>query len=253
MKWPDFLIIGGHKCGTTQLFLDLNKHPNITMCRWTPIAPESGYGGTEMHFWSGKNWDRGIKEYRKAFDGNISGEKSPSYWSSNKAMRRIHGHIPNVKLILCVRNPIDRAYSHFHSFKRRGMTRSFDKNNKSYLKGGMYYTGIKSNILPYFNESQIYVVVGEWMKEDPNRELAKVHEFLGDDYFELPVERVDVSKGWVKGKTNLYEDQFKGKYTVWENNYAVPKDVRKNLLKVFKPHNEKLFDFLGYRIDEWGE
>ncbi len=245
MKWPDFIIIGGHRCGTTQLFLDLNQHSEITMCRWTPITKETGYGGTEMAFWAKKNWDRGIEQYKKAFNGKICGEKTPTYWASSDSIKRMQEYIPDVKLILCIRNPVDRAYSHFHVLsKGRG-----DVND--YLRGGMYYQKIIKNILPYFDRSQLHIVVNEWMKKDPNDELRKVHEFLGASSLELPVERVAPDKGWIKGKTNLYDDSKKGKYTVWESGYSIPDAGSKSLRKHFKDHNEKLFKFLGYRIDEW--
>jgi hypothetical protein len=254
MKWPDFIIIGGHKCGTTQLFLDLNKHPDITMSVISDIKPGKAGPGVEMLFWSTRWGQHDIKWYKQRFSGGMSGEKSANYYNNKKAMRRIHKHIPDVKLILCVRNPIDRAHSHFQKLNRKGLIPGQSVLMNNYVKRGYYYRGIQNCILPHFDRNQIHIVINEWMRKDPNKELRKIHRFLGVEEFELPVERVSEKLKYRKGVTLLYEDSKKGKYTVWQSDHPpIGKSDRKKLVEIFKPHNEDFFEFLGFEIEEWSE
>ena len=117
---PDFLIIGYQKCGTTSLYNYLAQHTNI--------APA---GRKETHYFSISYW-RGINWYKSYFptiftkkkkggktNGKfITGEASPQYIYHTYSLDRIQKTLPNVKLILLLRNPIDRAYSAYqHVYK----------------------------------------------------------------------------------------------------------------------------------------
>jgi len=107
MKFPDFIIIGGARCGTTPLWFNVDKHPDITM------APKR-LGKTEMHFWKKKFYEQeDIKRYKEKFKGKVCGEKTPGYYIRKHSMMYIKEYIPDVKLIMCVRNPVDRAYSNY--------------------------------------------------------------------------------------------------------------------------------------------
>lgn len=65
MKFPDFIIIGAAKCGTTPLWFNIDKHPDITMA---PRRP----GKTEMYFWGTKNYKlKGIEWYKGKFSGKV--------------------------------------------------------------------------------------------------------------------------------------------------------------------------------------
>jgi len=107
MKKPNFFIIGAPRCGTTSLVSWLRGHPNIF------IPPK------EIHFWSTDlNYPRpqSIKEYEglfsKASEGKIAiGEKSPSYFFSEVAVRNIENEYPGSRYIVMLRNPVEMAYS----------------------------------------------------------------------------------------------------------------------------------------------
>ena len=128
--WPDFVIIGAQKSGTTSLYDFIVKHPAI----------ESA-AKKELHYFS---WFYacGDKWYRSNFPTNLSssrfykdvgqklltGEASPTYLFYPMVPGRMVKALPNVKLIVILRNPVDRAYSHYnHNIRHKHETLSFEK------------------------------------------------------------------------------------------------------------------------------
>jgi Sulfotransferase domain len=113
---PQFVIIGGGRSGTNSLYNYLNAHPDVR--RWLPIA--------EFHFFD-LNFDRGMRWYRGHFPARasaaiagrrtgrkqITGEATPYYIFHPLAPHRIATYLPGVKLFVVLRNPVERAYSHY--------------------------------------------------------------------------------------------------------------------------------------------
>ena len=122
-KLPDFIIIGAQKSGTTSLYDFLIKHPAIA-----PAAKK------ELHYFS-VQYARGELWYRSNFPTNLSrsafykkttqrllsGEASPLYLFYPMVPDRMKEILPDVKLIVILRNPVDRAYSHYHHSLRKNM------------------------------------------------------------------------------------------------------------------------------------
>src|SRR2546423_13513556 len=113
---PDFLIIGGQKCGTTSLYYYLIEHPNIA-----PAVRK------QMHFfdnrfkkgfgWYKSNFPTIFSKWYKTFlhkQKFVSGEATPYYLFHPLAASRVHQFLPDVKLIVLLRNPVNRAYSHYN-------------------------------------------------------------------------------------------------------------------------------------------
>ena len=114
---PDFLFIGGAKCGSTSFAIYLEAHPQVCI-----------RGPKEPNFWS---WAKYPKEYQDFFvnespiarpkaEDRVSGEFSTSYLLHPLAPRRVYAALPQAKIILMLRNPIDRAYSHYMMSELRG-------------------------------------------------------------------------------------------------------------------------------------
>lgn len=123
MVMPNFILIGAAKSGTTSLYYYLKQHPQIYMSKLKETN-FFAYEGQELNFkWWGDRPDailRSIvnkKEYLEQFTGvsneKAIGEVSPLYLYCPAAPDRIKHYIPNVKLIAILRNPVDRAFSHF--------------------------------------------------------------------------------------------------------------------------------------------
>ena len=117
---PDFVIIGAQKSGTTSLYDFVVRHPDIA-----PAAKK------EMHYFSrryglGELWYRSNfptnlsrrNFYKKTNQRRLSGEASPTYIFYPAVPSRMKKILPDVKLIVLLRNPVDRAYSQYHHTMR---------------------------------------------------------------------------------------------------------------------------------------
>ena len=101
---PDFLILGAQKAGTTALYAYLRWHPQIT----GPSFKEVSF--FDRHYARGERWYRAHLPIRRC---GIVGEASPSYLFHPLAPARVAQMVPRARLIALVRNPVDRAFSHY--------------------------------------------------------------------------------------------------------------------------------------------
>tara|TARA_B100000886_G_scaffold181021_1_gene124144 strand:- start:5394 stop:5780 length:387 start_codon:yes stop_codon:yes gene_type:complete len=109
----DFIIIGAQKSGTTSIYNNLIDHPKISL--QSELNPEL----SEIHFFD-KNWKKGINWYKSKlnYDKEIVGEKTPSLLYLSHTFPLIQQVNPHVKLIVILRNPIDRAFSNYKMHKK---------------------------------------------------------------------------------------------------------------------------------------
>jgi len=111
---PDFIVLGGHKCGTSSLHFYLQQHPEIY------IYPKKGidFFNREGNRETGENCITTIAEYKKLYDQipreMVVGEVSSVYFQSIRACQTIKKYLSHVKLIAILRNPVDRALSNFN-------------------------------------------------------------------------------------------------------------------------------------------
>jgi hypothetical protein len=201
---PDFLIIGAQKCGTTSLFYYLSQHPDLNM-------PKE----KEIHFFD-LQYDKGVDWYYSLFAKKpfmktwLSGEASPYYLFHPLVPERVFKHLPKIKIIVLLRNPVDRAYSHFMHQKKLNTEyldsfeeaiesekiRTDEEERKlingeieislplrrySYLKRGLYFKQI-SNWLQYFSLDQFYFIKSEEFFQNTENELIQLYSFLGINY-----------------------------------------------------------------------
>jgi hypothetical protein len=102
---PDFLVIGAQKAGTTALYAYLRWHPAILGPFWKEVS------FFDRHWAKGEEWYRGQLPLRS--EGKLVGEASPSYVFHPLAPERVFTVVPDVRLIVLLREPGDRAYSHY--------------------------------------------------------------------------------------------------------------------------------------------
>lgn len=233
---PDFLIIGAQRAGTTSLFHYLTQHPKIR----TPKRKE-------VHFFDLQYEEKNLDWYKTQLffnlgPGNyITGEASPYYIFHPLVPRRVAKHFSNTKLIILLRNPIDRAYSHYHHEKKENREElsfkkaiakeeerlsgekervlqgqySYNHQHYSYLARGRYNKQLR-RWFKYFNRDQFLILIYE--EFFPETDMEKVFDFL------------NLSRSSIRTR---------GQY----NSLSYPsmnKIIRKKLEKHFQSYNEEL-------------
>jgi sulfotransferase family protein len=129
-RWPDFFIVGAAKAGTTSLFDSLTQHPEV----FTPRVKEPHHFSTVAPPPERKAFFPSVRderEYLALFAGaraeQVVGEASTSYLWDPEAAARIHSAAPGARTIAMLRDPVERAWSHYLNDVREGFeTRSFD-------------------------------------------------------------------------------------------------------------------------------
>ncbi|MBA4318316.1 MAG: heparan sulfate glucosamine 3-O-sulfotransferase, partial [Flavobacterium sp.] len=137
---PNFLIIGAARCATTWISENLSQHPDIFI---PPLK--------ELHFFD-THYEKGIAYYESYFDNRSEkavGEATPAYLYFPNISSLIQQHLPNVKLIASIRNPVDRAFSHYLYLKAKAKIGDIDSDMISFedklkvtnrlIEEGFYY------------------------------------------------------------------------------------------------------------------
>lgn len=249
---PDFIIIGGNRCGTAALYQYLCGHP----C----VAPSFH---REVHFFE-RYFEKGLTWYQRNFPSVIyksyatklgrnrfvTGEATTYYLFHPHAAHRILKTVPGARLIALLRNPVDRAYAQYHQKIRTGReTLSFTdaleaeperlKGEKekmladerydsisyrdhSYLARGVYVDQL-AHWMSLFPKEQILILGSGDLRKNPAGVVQEVVRFL-----ELP--------SWEPKAQNNYGQAEYPKMDA---------KVRSRLTEYFKPHNRRLYDFLG--------
>lgn len=255
---PQFLIIGAQKCGTSSLYNYMVQH--------TCVAPAAV---KEVHFFD-LNYHRGLIWYRSHFPTVfrkfrnsekcaaklITGEATPYYLFHPLVPRRVKGDLPGVKLIVLLRNPVDRAYSQYHHVLRKGSEfetltfaeaieadaerlrgetqkmladetyNSLSHQHHSYVAKGIYVDQLQM-WSSYFAAEQMLVMAAEELYSHPASVLTRVFEFL-----ELPDQ--DIPDLSVRNP-GAYRD--------------MDAEVRSRLVEFDRPHNARLYEFLKMKFD----
>lgn len=248
---PIAMIVGVQKCGTTTLYNSLKKHSNII----SPIDPVKKNPVKEIDFfYEDEKWNKGLDWYFSHFNGKkgILLDASPNYLKLKISYERMYQTFPEAKLIVCLRNPVERAYSQYNHYcqdmpQTRYWDWAYDKsflNNlklelksgldskedfKGFLLKGVYIRQIQL-LLKFFKRSQVYITVMDQWPDNYGCELENILNFLGQKKEVLPSEVYH----WRDYTTEPLTDKTK-----------------KLLVDFYKPFNEQLFNFLGYEIPEW--
>ena len=234
---PDFIIIGAMKAATSAIYEYLMQHPAVIH-----RLPK------ELHFFT-LNYDKGLDWYLSQFElakGNnrdlLIGEASPSYLSSLQAPKLIYELLPDVKIIVSLRNPTDRAISHYyHQFNRVGdetrpievafsqqeignLDRQPHSKTSSYIQLGKYAHQIE-NWLKVFPKEQILILDYHDLETKPRRFVREIFEFL-----------------------NLAEYPLNSLEKIYGNQYPpVPLEIRARLDRHFADSDRKLQALINFK------
>jgi len=252
---PDYLIAGGQRCGTTSLQRYLIEHPQVT-----PAGVMKG-----VHYFDTNDYHRGLDWYRSHFPTRrslakmadrvggtvLTGESSPYYMFHPLAPDRIATDLPGVKIVVLLRDPVDRAYSQFLHESRRGYETldfesaleaedgrlageaarmvadpsydSFGLRHHSYMARGEYLSQV-GHLTDLVGEDRLLVVSSEQMFGDPAATYHRVLRFLG-----LPEY---TPAGFAAQNANVYMS-------------PISDQIRGMLEDRFREPNKLLYDFVG--------
>jgi hypothetical protein len=178
---PNFAYIGTSKAGSTWLFNALAGHPDVY------LASNKGLYYFDQHFDEGQAWY--LDHFRAAGDRVAVGEISHSYLSSPQAAARIAELNPAMRLLVCLREPVDRAFSDYLDLRKNGQ---FDgpfaaalEQFPRLLDRGRYATHLQ-RYLDLFPRQQLHVSLFDDLRTDPQAYADDVFEFLGIRRLELP-------------------------------------------------------------------
>lgn len=247
MQSPHYLIIGTQKGGTSSLYSALTQHPQILKA-----------ARKEVHFFD-QYYARGYPWYLQQFpDCNpdqITGEASPFYMAHPLTAERMYRHCPHSKLVLLLRNPANRAISHYHQEFRRHhdpmtLQQALDAENErtaadwqalaagkllthsaaqrfSYRQRGHYAEQLRP-FLALFPREQFFIASSERFFYEPQKLLPELYDFLGVDPAFHPADL------WPR-KPGHYGD--------------ADEKIRQHLLDYYHSLNEELFELIGQRFD----
>ncbi len=190
MRLPDFLIIGGMRCGSTTL-------ANILKTQSSIYLPES----KELHYFDQRSPQiKNIDQYGQCFiaatNSQLVGEATPDYFSTEGCMERIHTTIPDVKLILILRDPVKRAWSHYRfsvatmreiepfdnalNLEQERLAHPIHEHDIyfSYLQRSRYIDHIE-HYLSRFDRSRLHIVFLEELNKEPQQTLQPLFSYLG--------------------------------------------------------------------------
>jgi hypothetical protein len=248
--WPSVLLIGTQKGGSTSLFNYLVQHPDVL----PPLGKEVHY--FDFNYGRGVGWYHGRFPYRHQLrDGVQTLDATPYYMMHPLAPQRAAGLLPGVKLIAVLRNPIERALSHYQHEVRGGRETlsfaealdreaerlageeerlrrepnyySYNHHRYAYTGRGLYVEQLRRWV-EHFPREQLLVVQSEWLFRDPSAASEAVYRFLGLRSHRLP----------------KYETFLQGTY---ERGMAPA--IRARLAAFFEPHNRALYAWLGEEYD----
>ncbi|KAM6897708.1 heparan sulfate glucosamine 3-O-sulfotransferase 3B1b [Xenentodon cancila] len=252
-KLPQAIIIGVKKGGTRALLEFLRVHPDIRAV------------GAEPHFFD-RNYDNGLEWYRelmpKTLEGQITMEKTPSYFVTREAPARISAMSRDTKLIVVVRDPVTRAISDytqtlskkpdipsFESLTFKNRTTGLIDTSWSAIQIGIYAKHL-DNWLQYFPMDQILFVSGERLISDPAGELGRVQDFLGlkriitDKHFYF-----NQTKGFpcLKKAEGSSKPHCLGK-TKGRTHPNIDPEVVQRLRDFYRPFNMKFYQMTGHNF-----
>lgn len=274
MSLPSFLVIGPSKCGTTSIYHYLKQHPEV----YLPRIKEINFFA--YHGQKGRYWAKTLDEYRGYFKAaryeKALGEVTPYYFASTGTAARIYDVIPNARIITILRNPIDRAYSHYNMYVRSGKEKrsageALLDETSLYTRVGFYYRNL-NEYFKLFDKKNIKVFFYEQLVNSTQKLLKDLFGFIGVNNSFQPNLGVKHARGYLpKNKIinkllDNYITRFVIKPIIPEKLLDIgikiknmnsrkpdklPDEIRGKLKEVYKPDLIKLEEVLNSNLSKW--
>ena len=251
---PDFIIVGAQKAGTTSLYNYLTRHPSVVPAQKKEVLFFGGPGFGKGRIWYRAHfplWAHRFYATKLCGEDFLTGEASPYYLFYPLAPRRAAEVVPNAKIVVLLRNPVDRALSHYHYEVSRGAeTLSFEEalerepdrlagERERMIRDGDYYSfayfhhsyiskGVYVDQLTawreFFPKERLLVLKSEDLFDDPGSVVEETLQFLGIPSDHAPEEYGALNEGGYGGMDPA---------------------LRERLAAYFRPHNRRLYEYLG--------
>ena len=284
----DFFIVGAPKAGTTSLYHYLNEHPKISM---SSVKEPNYFSHEELEtqkLYYKSNKINSLDSYHNLFptrDANlIYGEASVSYLFYKNVAKKIKTYNKNAKIIILLRNPIERAFSHYLMDARLGLiSESFEsvvdgfettsKNKlyyQQYIELGKYYNQI-SNYKRLFNDKNILIIDYEDFKNKTSLSVTTVFDFLQIDTSFMP--NLDLTHNTFRKPKFTFIEKLYSNHSIRciikklifskfknyinqivfdkEDKPILSQDLRVRLKSIFKNDVNKLSDMLNKDFSKW--
>lgn len=239
----DFIVAGAQKSGTSALHYFLKKHPQIAL----PDRQEMHFFDDEENFAQPIDYELLHRHFPSVARSTMTGEVTPSYLYWKPATERIWNYNPQIKLIVLLRNPVDRAFAHWNMQRFKGREPldfldalkeeprritdplAIESRRFAYIDRGFYSEQLE-RVFKFFPRAQVKIVKFEHFHDRKQEMLDSIFEFLG----------VRPLRG-VRDKDR----------NVVPYERAMTPNERKYLIEVFSAEIAKLEQMLGWDLADW--
>lgn len=240
----NFIIIGTQKSGTTALYQSMKLHPEV--CMGTPKEVHF-FDNDELYSRPSVDYAAYHTHFQPVSPDQLLGEATPAYLYWNPCAERIHAYHPGIKLIMILRNPIERAYSHWNMSVHRGveplsfmeallqekarLAGSPGGQNKpySYTDRGFYTRQIE-RYFARFPRNNLLILKYDDVVNDYIKSFQRVCQFLSIDGLFMPAQQI------------VHAIPYAGKITPQEWHY---------LAGLFEDEITRLERLLGWSCGHW--
>jgi len=189
--WPNFFIVGAPRAGTTSLYQYLKETSGVYMSPTKEPNYFSSINASSLSSPPIKDEKKYLKLFSKVKDEKAIGEASPNYLRDPKSPELIHNAVPNSKIIIILRDPVERAYSSYLLRLSSGKTYSFSQAIKQAIEsdddyktriinGGIYFESIQ-RFQKIFGIENVKIFIFEEFIQDETATIKKILSFLGID------------------------------------------------------------------------
>ncbi|WP_067496155.1 sulfotransferase [Actinoplanes sp. TFC3] len=258
---PSFLICGGQRCGTTSLYRALAAHPAVLKAvlhkgvHYFDVSYERGMSWYKGHFPMQRQAEK-VREKHGVPAQTF--ESSPYYMYHPQAAARIAADLPGAKLLVLVRDPVERAYSQHHHEVARGFETERDFGNALALEPARLHRqeeklAADPRFYSFAHQHHAYRARGEYarylsvMAQHVGRE--RIHVVESERFFTQPEEVYDEVCTFLGLPTNLGHPEFE-RHNARLRQSDMDPGLRRELSNHYASHDEALITWLG-RVPIW--